>query len=132
MPITIEDIMLTDQRRQRKRGCFGCGEIRHFVEDCSNRPKPTNKKKGRREKCQALKTIKTWDDTSSEEENKHKKHDHKSLSSSSHICLVAKGKTKSESDVSSNEDSFPSYDDHANLLDNFKKHEQQSKIKELK
>jgi hypothetical protein len=35
VPITIEDIMFTDQRRrQRKNGCFGCGRKGHFVEDC--------------------------------------------------------------------------------------------------
>lgn len=70
--------MFTDQRkRQRKIECFGCGKIGHFVEDCPNKPKPKpkpkpkDKKKERRGKGQALTTIKTWDNTSSEEEDKH-------------------------------------------------------------
>jgi hypothetical protein len=35
VPITIEDIMFTDQRRrQRRNGCFGYGRKGHFVENC--------------------------------------------------------------------------------------------------
>jgi len=65
VPIQIEDCIFTNQRReQRKKGCYGCGKKGHFVKDCPN--KPTLKtKKGRKAKCHALTTIKTWDDSSS-------------------------------------------------------------------
>ena len=64
MPIIIEDIIFTSQRRrQRKKGCFCCSEIGNIMEDCPNKPKPKDKKKGRREKVQSHTTIKTWDDT---------------------------------------------------------------------
>jgi hypothetical protein len=62
-------MIFTDQRRtQRKKGYFCCGEIRQFVEDCPNKPKPKDIKKARRVRRQGLTTIKTWDDSSSEEE----------------------------------------------------------------
>jgi hypothetical protein len=82
-------MFFTDQRRtQRKKGYFCCGEIRQFVEDCPNKPKPKDIKKARRVRRQGLTTIKTWDDSSSEEEAHHKRNDYKSLSSSFHICLM--------------------------------------------
>jgi hypothetical protein len=55
----------TKKRQSNNNGCFGFNETRHFIKDCSNNP--TNKKKGRRKKGQAL-TTKPWDDTSSKEE----------------------------------------------------------------
>ena len=59
VPVTIEDIMFTNQRRrQRKNGCFG-SKKGHFVEDCPN--KPTSKAKKKACKVKALTTIKTWE-----------------------------------------------------------------------
>jgi len=42
------------------------------VEDCPNKTKPKDMKKARRVRMQALTTIKTWDDSSSQEEAHHK------------------------------------------------------------
>jgi hypothetical protein len=67
VPISIKDILFTNQRRrQRKKGCSSCGKKGHFVEDCPNKPTPKTKKKAC--KAKALTTIKTWDDSSSEDE----------------------------------------------------------------
>jgi hypothetical protein len=39
VPMTIEDIMFTDQRTgQRKNGCSSCVKKGHFMEDCPNIP----------------------------------------------------------------------------------------------
>jgi hypothetical protein len=88
VPISIKDILFTNQRRrQRKKGCSSCGKKGHFVEDCPNKPTPKTKKKAC--KAKALTTIKTWDDSSSEDEAQHKRHDRKhSSSSSAHVCLM--------------------------------------------
>ena len=46
VPIQIQDIIFTNQRNeQRKTGCYGCGELGHFVEVCPNKPTPKTKKK---------------------------------------------------------------------------------------
>ena len=46
VPIQIEDFIFTNQRnKQRKKGCYGCGELGHFVEVCPNKPTPKTKKK---------------------------------------------------------------------------------------
>jgi hypothetical protein len=67
VPISIKDILFTNQRRrQRKKGCSSCSKKGHFVEDCPNKPTPKTKKKAC--KAKALTTIKTWDDSSSEDE----------------------------------------------------------------
>lgn len=42
------------------------------MEDCPNKTKPKDMKKARRVRMQALTTIKTWDDSSSQEEAHHK------------------------------------------------------------
>jgi hypothetical protein len=82
VPIQIEDCLFTNQKReQRKKGCYGYGKKVHFVEDCLNKPTPKAKKKARKAKGQALTTIKTWEDSSSEDEAQHKRHDHKHSSS---------------------------------------------------
>ena len=45
VPIQIQDLIFTNQRNeQRKRGCYGCGELGHFVEVCPNKPTPKTKK----------------------------------------------------------------------------------------
>ena len=49
VPMTIEDIMFTDQRiGQRKNGCSSCVKKGHFMEDCPNIPTPKATKKARR------------------------------------------------------------------------------------
>ena len=46
VPIQIQDFIFTNQKNeQRKRGCYGCGEVGHFVEVCPNKPTPKTKKK---------------------------------------------------------------------------------------
>ena len=72
VPIQIQDFIFTNQRNeQRKRGCYGCSELGHFVEVCPNKPTPKTKKKVCKDK--ALTSIRSWDDSSSEEENHHKR-----------------------------------------------------------
>ena len=72
VPIQIQDLIFTNQRnKQRKRGCYEYGELGHFMEICPNKPTPKTKKKACKDK--ALTTIRSWDDSSSEEENHHKR-----------------------------------------------------------
>ena len=47
------------------KGCYGCGELGHFVEVCPTKPTPKTKKKAC--KNQALTSIRSWDDSSSED-----------------------------------------------------------------
>jgi len=122
IPITIEDIEYNRQRKkERKGGCFGCGEKGHFMDSCptiakeeKKRHKLKKKEKERRERHKALISIGKWVDVSSDEDH-HKKHSHKSTSrkssSTSHKCLMAKGK----SDVSDDDDA-PSYDELVSLV----------------
>ena len=64
VPIQIQDFIFTNQRNeQRKRGCYGCGEIGHFMEVYPNKPTPKTKKKAYKDK--ALTSIRSWDDSSS-------------------------------------------------------------------
>ena len=68
--IQIQDFIFTNQRNeQRKKGCYGYGELGHFVEVYPNKPTPKIKKKACKDK--ALTSIRSWDD-SSEEEDHHK------------------------------------------------------------
>jgi hypothetical protein len=69
------------------RGCFACGEKIHFRDICPTMAKPT---KGR-SKGNALTSVKTWDDSSSEDEPPRTRI-HRSSSRSSHKCLMARGK----------------------------------------
>ena len=91
VPIQIQDLIFTNQRNeQRKRGCYGCSELGHFMEVCPNKSTPKTKKKAC--KNQALTSIRTWDDSSSEEEDHHKRRGRKhSSSGSSRRCLMAQG-----------------------------------------
>ena len=48
--IQIQDFIFTNQRNeQRQIGCYGCGELGHFVEVCPNKPTPKTKKEGMQE-----------------------------------------------------------------------------------
>ena len=104
VPIQIQDLIFTNQRNeQRKRGCYGCDELGHFVEVCPNKPTPKTKKKAC--KNQALTSIRTWDDSSSEEDH-HKRRGRKhSSSNSSRVCLMARGNESSSSSESDSEGS---------------------------
>ena len=108
VPIQIQDFIFTDQRNeQRIKGFCGCGELRHFVEVCPNKPTPKTKKKAC--KNQALTSIRSWDDSSSEEEHHHKRRGRKhSSSSSSRVCLMARGNKSSSSSESDSDDEMPS------------------------
>ena len=52
VPIQIQDLIFTNQRNeQRKKGCYGCGELGHFVEVYPNKPTPKTKKKTCKDKA---------------------------------------------------------------------------------
>jgi hypothetical protein len=66
VPLQAENLLFNnDRKKQRKRGCFACGEKDHFRDICPIMAEPT---KGR-SKGKALTSIKTWDDSSSEDEH---------------------------------------------------------------
>jgi hypothetical protein len=91
-------------KKQRKRGCFACGEKGHFRDSCPTMAEP---KKGR-SKGKVLTSVKTWDDSSSEDEPpRMRNHWSSSRSSrSSHKCLMARAKMSilSSSDERSSDD----------------------------
>jgi hypothetical protein len=90
-----------DRKKQRKRGCFACEEKGHFRDSC---PTMADPKKGR-SKGKALISVKTWDDSLSEDEPP-RTYNHRSSSRSSCKCLLARGKMSipSSSDDSSSDD----------------------------
>ena len=99
VPLQVEDLLFNiDRKRQRKRGCFACEEKGHFRDSCPNMAEPT---KGR-SKGKVLTSVKTWDDSSSEDEPPRTR----SHRSSSRKCLMARGKMSipSSSDDSSSDD----------------------------
>jgi hypothetical protein len=71
------------------------------MDNCPNMDEPTK----RRSKGKALTSVKTWDDSSCEDEPP-RTHNHRSSSRSSHKCLMPRGKTSipSSSDDSSSDD----------------------------
>jgi hypothetical protein len=84
---------------------FALGEKGHFRDNCPNMVEPIK----RRSKGKALTSVKTWDDSSSEDEPpRTRSHRSSSRSSwSSHNCLMARGKTSitfSSDDSSSDDD----------------------------
>jgi hypothetical protein len=65
VPLQVEDILFNiNRKKQRKRGCFACGEKGHFRDNCPNMVEPTK----RMSKGKALTNVKTWDDSSSEDD----------------------------------------------------------------
>jgi hypothetical protein len=65
VPLQVEDLLFNiDRKKQRKRGCFACGEKGHFRDNCLNMAKP----KKDRSKGKALTSVRIWDDSSSEDE----------------------------------------------------------------
>jgi hypothetical protein len=117
VPLQVEDLLFNiDRKKQRKRGCFACGEKGHFRDSCPTMAEPT---KGR-SKGKALTRIRTWDASSSEDEPPRTR-SHRSSSRSSHKCLMARGKMSipSSSDDSSSDDEGegkPSVDELAKAL----------------
>jgi hypothetical protein len=105
VPLQLEDLLFSiDRKKQRKRGCFACGEKGHFRDSCLTMVEP----KKERSKGNALTSVKAWDDSSSEDEPPRTR-SHRSLSrlsGSSHKCLMARGKMSipSSSDESSSDD----------------------------
>jgi hypothetical protein len=102
VPLQVEDLLFNiDRKNQRKRGCFACREKDHFRDNCPTMAEP----KKERIKGNALTSVRTWDDSSSEDEPP-RTHNHRSSSRSSHKCLMARGKISipSSSDDSSSDD----------------------------
>jgi hypothetical protein len=65
VPLQAKDHLFNiDRKKQRKRGCFACREKGHFRDSCPNMAEPTKE----RSKGKALTSVKTWDDSSSEDE----------------------------------------------------------------
>jgi hypothetical protein len=100
VPLQVDDLLFNiDRKKQRKIGCFACGEKGHFRDSCPTMVEPT---KGR-SKGKALTSVETWDDSSSEDEPQRTR-SHRSSSWSSCKCHMAKGKmsiTSSSDDSSS-------------------------------
>jgi hypothetical protein len=56
VPMQVEDLLFNiDRKKQRKRGCFACGEKGHFKDSCPTMVEP----KKRRSKGKALTSVKT-------------------------------------------------------------------------
>jgi hypothetical protein len=119
VPLQIDDLLFNiDTKKQRKRGCFTCGEKSQFWDNCPNMAKPNN----RRSKGKALTSVKTWDDSSSEDEPP-RSHGHRSSSrsscSSSHKYLMARGNSSISStsdDNDSDDEDKPSIDELAHAV----------------
>jgi hypothetical protein len=93
VPLQIKDLLFNiDRKKQIDRGCFVCGDKGHFRDNCPNTTEP----KKTRSKCKALTSVKTWDDSSSEDEPPRRcdyGSSSRSSRSSSHKCLMARGNT---------------------------------------
>jgi hypothetical protein len=124
VPIQVKNLLFNiDRKNQRKTGCFTCREKGHFQDNC---PKSTEPKK-RRSKGKALTSVKTWDDSSSEDDpprtRSHRSSSHSSQSS--HKCLMTRGKTgiPSSSDDSNDEcdgEGKPSIDELVHVIKFFR------------
>jgi hypothetical protein len=91
VPLQVEDLLFNiDRKKQRKKGCFTCMEKGHFRDNCPTMAEP----KKERSKGKALTSVKTWDDSSSEDEPpRTRSHQSSSRSSrSSRKCFMARGK----------------------------------------
>jgi hypothetical protein len=105
VPLQVKDLLFNiDGKKQKKRQCFACGEKGHFRYNCPYIAEPT---KGS-SKGKALTSVKTWDESSSEDEPpRTRSHGFSSHSSrSSCKCLMARGKMSipSSSDDNSSDD----------------------------
>jgi hypothetical protein len=102
VPLQVEDLLFNiDRKKQRKGGCFACREKGHFKDNCPNMADLTK----RRSKDMALTSVKTWDDSSSEDDRpRTRSHRSSSCSSrSSHKCLMARSKTSIPSSSDDND-----------------------------
>jgi hypothetical protein len=78
VPLQVEEILLNiDRIEQQKRRCFTCREMGHFRDNCPNKAKHKKRRKGK-----VLTTVRTWNDSSSEDEPS-RRHNHRSSSRSS-------------------------------------------------
>jgi hypothetical protein len=112
VPLQVDDLFFNiDRKKQRKRGCFVCGEKGHFRDSC---PTMVEHKKGRG-KGKALTSVKTWDDSSSEEEPPRTR-SHRSSSRSSRKCLMARGKMSIPSSSDDEGEGKPSVDELAEAV----------------
>jgi hypothetical protein len=105
VPLQVEHLFFNiDWKKQRKRGCFTCREKGQIRDNCPNMVEHT---KGR-SKGKTLTCVKTWDDSTSEDEYpRTRSHRSSSRSSrSSRKCLMARGKMSisSSSDDNSSDD----------------------------
>jgi hypothetical protein len=65
VPLQVEDLPFNiDRKKQRKRGCFACGEKGHIRDNCPTMAEP----KKRRSKGKALTSVKIRDDSLSKDE----------------------------------------------------------------
>jgi hypothetical protein len=100
--LQVEDLLFNiDRKKQRKRGCFACGEKATLGTAVQIWPNP------KRGGGKVLTSIKTWDDSSSENEPPRMRNNRSSSrsSQSSRKCLMARGKISipSSSDESSSD-----------------------------
>jgi hypothetical protein len=138
VPLQVEDLLFNiDRKKQRKRECFTCREKGHFKDNYPNMVEPTK----RRSKCKEFTSVKTWDDSSSEDEPprtcSHRSSTHSSRSS--HKCLVARGKTsipssRDDSDYECDDEGKPSLDELAHAVELFEDvcTKQKAQLKTLK
>lgn len=96
VPIQVKDILFnTDRKEQRKNGCFECARRITSRRTTQTSSHPRTRKRGAKAK---LTSSKTRDDSSSEDEVQHRRHDrHSSSSRSSHNCLMTRGNIKDSS-----------------------------------
>jgi FtsZ-binding cell division protein ZapB len=133
VPLQVEDLLFNiDRRKQTKRGCFACGGKGHFRD---NYPTMAEPKKGR-SKCKALTSVKTWDESSSEDEPL-RTHSHRSSSRSSrssHKYLMARGKMSIPSSSDDEGEGNPSVDELAKAVKFFQDvcTKQKAQLKTLK
>jgi hypothetical protein len=119
--VPIKQMMRHHQEKiKKKTTCLGCGEKGHYIEYCPKmKARRKRMKKERKERKRASKEALTsigpsygfggFDASSSSDEETHRKpRSFLPSSSSSHICLMAKG--MSDSDVS-DDDSSPSFEE---------------------
>ena len=118
--LQVEDLLFNvDRKKQRKRGCFACGENGHFRDNCLNLVEPTK----RRSKGKALTSVKTWDDSLGEDDRPRTR-SHRSSSCSSrpsHKCLMARSKTSipsssDDNDSECDDEGKPSIDELAHVV----------------
>jgi hypothetical protein len=134
VPLHDEDLLFNiDRKKQRKRGCCACGEKGHFQDNCPNSTEP----KKRRSKGKTLTSVKTWNESSNEDDPPRTRIHHSSSCSSrsSHKCLMARGKSSIPSSNDCNDDEVkPSLDELVHVVNCFENvcTKQKSQLQALK